>query len=638
MKHWDIDSASELYQINSWGGGFFCINDAGRVDVIAKRNNDTEHRLDLADLCHTLRQRNLHPPLLLRFSDVLKQRMQQLHQHFANAIADASYQGDYFGIYPIKVNQQRQVLEEITEFGAEYNWGLEAGSKPEMHAILAMLEEINGIIICNGYKDEAFIELALIACKLGKRVFIVIEKLNELHTTLQVAERLNVKPLIGLRCRLSANGVGMWADSGGDKSKFGLSANKILEAVAILKQHNKLDCLQLIHSHIGSQVSQIQYIKKAMQESARFYVELRQLGAPLQFIDIGGGLGINYDGSISGKPTSIDYSLQEYANNVVWAIRDVCDATAVPHPHILSESGRALVAHHSVLILDVLDSSCKQRKQLLTATECQSSTILKALWRSLQSLPTATTDEIREVLNDAIELRNDIKKMFLLGHCSLQERADTDALYWEIISKINDNLINKDILEGYLPNISQDMADRYFCNFSIFQSLPDAWAIEQVFPVIPLQDLHKKPDRKAILVDITCDSDGKIAKFPLKNGISSTLPVHSLSNTTEPYLLGVFLVGAYQEILGDMHNLFGGTHVVHVRMNDDGQYELEQIITGESVAEALEYVDYNENMLMDRMRRQLQHARDKKRISASEAKSFLASYRQGLASYTYLSK
>lgn len=623
---WSTEDTFELYQVEGWGNGFFGINEAGHMVAIP----DGEHTVDLKQLCDELAEKGLFPPFLLRFSDILKQRMGQIHERFMIAREESGFEGRYYGVYPIKVNQQRQVVEEIVEFGAEYNWGLEAGSKPELHATLAMLEDVEGLIVCNGYKDREFIELAMIGRKMGKRVFIVVEKPNELDMILEASARLDVEPLIGLRCRLATTSKGKWEDSGGDKSKFGLSAHELMDVVDTLKAAGKLNALRLLHFHIGSQVPRIRRIKQAMQEAARFYVELSRLGAPIEFMDVGGGLGVNYDGSISGTHTSVDYSLQEYANDIVWSLKAVCDDEGLPHPHIISESGRALVAHHSVMVIDVLGVTRRAREHVLNEPGEDAPMQLRQLWNTYSDFDRISP---REALHDVVSLREDVNRLFVLGHCSLAERAQADDLYWHMLTRLMKELDEEEAAE-LVPGIRSKMADRYFCNFSLFQSLPDAWAIDQLFPVVPIHRLNEEPERQAILVDITCDSDGKIQNFPLASGHSSTLPLHGI-NSGDDYLIGIFLTGAYQEILGDLHNLFGDTHAIHVRMDGD-QYELEQIVEGESVAGVLDYVQFNEKVLLDRMRRQLTQARSEGRLSASQANKFLRFYKDGLAGYTYL--
>jgi arginine decarboxylase len=625
-QSWNCGDSANLYQIGGWGDGFFSINGQGNVEAVI----DDDSRIDLKRLCDDLNQRGLRPPLLLRFADILKRRMGELHKRFAIACNQAEYPASYYGVYPIKVNQQRQVVEEVVEFGAKYNWGLEAGSKPELLAILALLDDVKGLIVCNGYKDQEFIELALIGQKMGKDVFIVVEKPNELGLILEGARRLQVKPLIGLRCRLSTTSHGLWDDSGGDKSKFGLAASELLDAINTLKEAQMLDCLRLLHFHIGSQVPQISSIKKAMQEAARYFVEAHRLGAPIDFMDVGGGLGVNYDGSISNNISSVDYSLQEYANDIVWTMKQVCEEESLPCPNIISESGRALVAHHAVLIVDVLGVSRRIGEIPPEAPDIKSPVQLRQLWETYNSIHEISP---REALHDAVALREDIGRLFSLGYASLADRARADDLYWRLMVELMP-LLDEDEAEQLIPGLQSRIADRYFCNFSVFQSLPDAWAINQIFPVMPIHRLDEKPSRQGILVDITCDSDGTIQRFPLEDGISQVLPLHK-EKQGETYLIGVFLIGAYQEILGDLHNLFGDTHAVHIR-KDGNSYELEQVIEGETVADVLDYVQFHETVLIDRMRRQVQNARHSGRLSAREANAFLSFYREGLKGYTYL--
>jgi arginine decarboxylase len=624
---WTVADAARLYQIDRWSGGFFRVNARGNLDALA----DPERRIDLKGLCDELASRGLHPPILLRFSDLLIRRMKELHQRFARAREEVGYRGKYYGVYPIKVNQQRQIVEEIVEYGAEFDWGLEAGSKPELHATLAMLESVEGLIVCNGYKDREFVELALMGLKMGKRVFVVVEKPDELPRILSVARRLKVRPLIGLRCRLAATSNGLWDDSGGDMSKFGLSPSDLLAAIERLRAVDMLDSLQMLHFHIGSQVPEMRRVKDAMQEAARFFVEARKLGAPIDLVDVGGGLGVNYGGGVSDATSCVNYSLQEYANDVVWILMQACDQANLDHPHIVSESGRALVAHHAVLVVDVAGVARRVDDSPLEEPGEGRPPQLYQLWETLRDLGHGLAP--REALHDAVALRADVTKLFSLGHASLADRALADDIYWRLMTRILERL-DGDELDRLMPRLRVQAADRYYCNFSVFQSLPDSWAIGQLFPVMPIQRLDEEPSRRALLVDITCDSDGTIKQFPVAGEISPTLPLHPLESG-DSYLIGIFMVGAYQEILGDLHNLFGDTHAVHVRMDGD-KYELEQVVAGESVAEVLDYVQFNERVLMDRMRRQLQKARDEGRISAREMVAFQRVYEEGLKGYTYL--
>jgi arginine decarboxylase len=489
---------------------------------------------------------------------------------------------------------------------------------------------VEGLIVCNGYKDQEFIDLAMMGRKMGKQVFVVVEKPSELDLILASSKRFGVEPLIGLRCRLAATSKGLWDESGGDNSKFGLSATELLDAINKLKAVGQLDSLRLLHFHIGSQVPRIRHIKEAMQEAARYFVEACRHGAPIEFMDVGGGLGVNYDGSIAGSTSSVDYSLQEYANDIVWTMKRICDEEGLPHPNIISESGRALVAHHSVLIVDVLGVTQRINETLPQEPAPDSLVQLRQLWEALVEFDTISP---REILHDAIAYREDVNKLFTLGHASLAQRAQADDLYWRLIERLMQTL-DEEELEQLAPGLTTRIADRYFCNFSVFQSLPDAWAIKQVFPVMPIHRLDEEPTRQGILVDITCDSDGTIRNFPLEEGRSAVLPLHPIKNSDD-YLIGLFLTGAYQEILGDLHNLFGDTHAIHIRMDGD-QYELEQVVEGESVAEVLDYVQFHETVLVDRMRRQLQDARHSGRLTAREANLFLRFYQEGLKGYTYL--
>jgi len=623
---WKTSDSASLYKVESWGGDYFRVNDQGNVAAITGAG----HSVDLKQLCDELAAKGLHPPLLLRFSDILKRRMQQIHKRFAIAIQVSGYRGDYYGVYPIKVNQQYQVVEEIVGFGADLHWGLEAGSKPELYAALAMLNHGDGIIICNGYKDQSFIELALMGLRLGRRLFIVVEKPNELDLILTTAKRIGVTPLIGVRCRLVTTSNGRWDDSGGDMSKFGLSASELLEAIGKLSSAGMLNALQLLHFHIGSQVPEVLRIKEAMQEAACFYTEICRLGAPIEFVDVGGGLGVNYDGSISNSVSSVDYSLQEYANSIVWTMQAVCKEQGLREPHLISESGRALVAHHSVLIVDVLATAGRGGNWPIVQPGVGSPPQLYRLWETLSAVGEIPD---RQALHDAVSLRADINRLFSLGHASLTERALAEEIYWRLLTNMARRLDDRE-LGQIMPDLALQAADRYFCNFSVFQSLPDAWAIGQIFPAMPIHRLDEEPTQQGILVDITCDSDGCIRQYPLLNGVLQTLPLHT-KRTGERYLLGIFLIGAYQEILGDLHNLFGDTHAVHVRRNGE-EHELEQIIQGESVADVLDHVQFHRTLLLERMRRQISSARQSGRISSAETEEFLNFYRNGLNGSTYL--
>ncbi|MBF0282056.1 MAG: biosynthetic arginine decarboxylase [Zetaproteobacteria bacterium] len=620
------DEVSNIYGISNWGKGLFEVGDHGELQVLLAGK-----KVSLKGVCDDLEARGLTAPLLIRFSDILQDRMRRIHGAFALAREEADYQGNYFGVYPIKVNQQSQVVEEVVEFGKAFQWGLEAGSKPELHAVLAMMEDIDGPIICNGYKDREFIYLALIGQKLGKQVFIVVEKMSELSIIIELSRQLQVTPLIGLRCRLATASEGKWKASGGEASKFGLSTEEILQAVETLKQEAMLHCLSLLHFHLGSQIPHIRHIKQALQEVGRFYVELRRLNAPIDYIDVGGGLGVDYDGSLSGSESSVDYSVDEYASNIVWELKAICDEESLPQPHIISESGRSLVAHHAVLIIDVLGTNQRANGAAVVMPDEHAPLPLRQLWETLEEL---NPKEARMLYHDAVAYREDMQRLFVLGHCRLEERALADSIYQNIMRQLQVWAQTDEALAEEMKESLALLRDKYFCNFSIFQSLPDAWAINQVFPVTPIHRLDEMPDRLGYLVDVSCDSDGRLSHFPCAGEVTNSLPLHPVRED-EDYLLGIFLVGAYQEILGDLHNLFGDTHAIHIRMDGD-TLEIEQIVEGESVAEVLEYVQFDEKVLLDRVRREFAKARTEGRVTASEANAYLRFYKEGLAGYTYL--
>ena len=624
---WSVEEASRLYGVDRWGKGLFAVNEKGEIVVRTR-----EGSVAVVEIVRELiRRHDLWPPVLIRFSDVLAERMQRIHEAFEEARREAGYRGRFIGVYPIKVNQQAQVVEEVAGYGRAFGWGIEAGSKPELHAALAMGEEIAGPIVCNGYKDAEFVYLALWGEKLGREVYLVVEKPHELDLILEMAARVGVVPRIGVRCRLAATGDGRWRDSGGDASKFGLSAAEVLAVVERLEALGRLDCLNLLHFHLGSQIPRIRHIRRAIQEAGRFYVELRRLGADVRIVDVGGGLGVDYDGSFSGGPSSVDYTIGEYAGTVLWELGSIADEAGLPHPDVIAESGRALVAHHAVLVVNVLATSRAAPPGRIHRPRKDAPLPLRQLWDVWDSL-----DELapREALHDALGYREDMQRLFVLGHARLADRALAERLFWRIVERL-DQQAGAELARELAP-LADALVDKYFCNFSVFQSLPDAWAIGQVFPVAPIHRLHEPPTRRGVLVDVTCDSDGRLARFPSRDGepAPKSLPLHELVGD-EDYFLGVFLVGAYQEILGDLHNLFGDTHAVHVRM-ENGRAHIEQIVEGESVAEVLDYVQFHERVLLDRMRREVARARDAGRIRAGEAAAFLRFFREGLAGYTYL--
>lgn len=631
MRRWRIEDSEELYNINGWGNGYFSVNEKGHVQVTPRKQEG--YSVDLSELMRELYLRDVSSPVLIRFPEILDNRIEKISQSFAIASEEYAYHAQNYIIYPIKVNQMRQVVEEIVSSGKRFNIGLEAGSKPELHAVLAINTDNDSLIICNGYKDESYIELALLAQKMGKKVFIVVEKLNELDLTIKIAKRLKVKPNIGIRVKLASSGSGKWEESGGDGSKFGLNSSELLEALEVLKTNKMEDCFQLIHFHIGSQITKIRRIKTALREAAQFYVQLHTLGFKIQYVDIGGGLGVDYDGTRSSfTENSINYSIQEYVNDSVFAFVDAANKNELPHPDIITESGRALTAHHSVLIFEVLETATLPAWPEDQEIEEDAHELVKELYNIWDTL---TQARMLEAWHDAQQIREESLDLFSLGMLDLKTRAQMEQLYFSIVREINITSNRAKHAPEELRQLSTLLPDKYFCNFSLFQSLPDSWAIDQVFPIIPIHRLDEKPDRTATLQDITCDSDGKISNFASQDGFRSAyLPVHSLKKD-ESYYIGVFLVGAYQEILGDLHNLFGDTNVVHVSTGENG-YKIDQVIDGESVAEVLEYAQYSPKKLVRTVETWVMSSVKQGKISVEEGKEFLSNYRSGLYGYTYL--
>ena len=631
MRKWRIEDSEELYNINGWGNGYFSINEKGHVQVTPRKQGGNS--VDLSDLMRELYLRDVAAPVLLRFPEILDNRIEKISNSFAISAKEYEYNAKNYIIYPIKVNQMRQVVEEIVASGKRFNIGLEAGSKPELHAVLAINTESNSLIICNGYKDENYLELALLAKKMGKQVYIVIEKLNELYLTIEIAKRLKVRPNIGIRVKLASSGSGKWEESGGDASKFGLNSSELLEAMEILQKNDLTDCFSLIHFHIGSQITKIRRIKTALREAAQFYVQLHAMGFKIEFVDIGGGLGVDYDGTRSSfTENSINYSIQEYVNDSVSAFVDAANKNDLPHPNIITESGRALTAHHSVLVFEVLETATLPEWPKDQDIQEDDHELVKELYNIWDSL---TQPRMLEAWHDAQQIREESLDLFSLGMLDLKTRAQVEQLYFSIAREINATSTRSKHAPEELRQLGTLLPDKYFCNFSLFQSLPDSWAIDQVFPIIPIDRLGERPDRTATLQDITCDSDGKISNFASQDGFRSTyLPVHSLRKN-EPYYIGVFLVGAYQEILGDLHNLFGDTNVVHVSTSESG-YKIDQIIDGESVAEVLEYAQYNPKKLVRTVETWVMSSVKQGKISVDEGKEFLSNYRSGLYGYTYL--
>ena len=633
MAKWTIDEAREHYNIKGWGAGYFDINSKG--NIVVRPDSKSAHHIDLKELVDDIQAKGYSLPVLIRFSDILKASIANLANSFQNSIDEYGFEGQYHGVYPIKVNQQRQVVEEIVKFGQPFNIGLEAGSKPELHAILAILDNPEALLICNGYKDEAFIRLALMSQKLGKKVFIVVEKLDELALIEKVARELGVQPNIGLRIKLVSAGQGRWSSSAGEHSKFGLNTMELMEALEIAKNKNILDCVKLIHFHLGSQITNIRRIKDSLKEVGRFYSELMKFGCNIQYIDVGGGLGIDYDGSRSTFASSTNYSVQEYANDVVYHLLEICKAEDLPHPNIISESGRAMTAHHSILVVNVLDVTSFPEWSDQIKISADVSEVVKEIFNVLDS---TSNKNLIESWHDAVHLKDAAQSQFLLGLISLADRAMTERIYWGICRKIEKLSSRLKFLPDDIRNLKTKLADKYFCNFSIFQSVPDSWAIDQVFPVVPLNRLHEEPDRDATLADITCDSDGRIDTFiGTHRGTENTLRVHSLE-PGESYSLCIFLTGAYQEILGDLHNLFGDTNTVHVSLKEDGSLNYEQIIEGEDVADVLDYVQFSADELAGRIDGFLIGCVQRGVVTQKEADDFLSLYKAGLDGYTYLVK
>ncbi len=630
MRKWKIEDSAELYNVQGWGIGYFGINAKGNATVSPLR--DRGPAIDLKEVMDELALRDTNAPVLLRFPNILDNRIEKISQCFDIAAQDFGFKGKAFNVYPIKVNQQRPVLEEMVRHGKKFNIGLEAGSKPELHAVLSIMDNPESLIICNGYKDAEFIELALLAQKMGKRIFIVVEKLNELKLIREVSRDLNVKPNIGMRVKLASSGSGKWEESGGDQSKFGLNSSELLEAVEFARREGLEESLKLIHFHLGSQITNIRKIKAGLREAAQFYVQLRQMGVPIEFVDVGGGLGVDYDGTRSANSNSVNYSIQEYANDVVYSMVTAADKSELPHPHVIAESGRALTAHHSVLVFNVLETTALPRwdEQQHPVTEDHHETVreLHAIYRNL------TTKGILESWHDALQLREDILDGFNMNLIDLPTRAMGERLFWSIAQKVHRLAADMKNPPFELQGLSKLLAEKYFCNFSLFQSLPDAWAIDQIFPIMPVHRHDEEPSSQVTLQDITCDSDGAIDRFIQSGELSRSLPLHPLK-PGEPYYLAAFLVGAYQEILGDLHNLFGDTNAVHVVCDGDG-YRIEQIIDGESVADVLDYVQFSAKKLVRDMETWVSASVKEGKITATEGKEFLANYRSGLYGYTYL--
>ena len=631
MRKWRIEDSAELYNINGWGLKYFSINDKGHIAVTPREGYAS---VDLKDVLDELQVRDVAAPVLLRFPDILDNRVEKISRCFKQAAKEYDYEAKNFIIYPIKVNQMREVVEEIVSHGKKFNIGLEAGSKPELHAVLATNIAENALIICNGYKDNDYIELALLAQKMGRRIYLVVEKLNELTLIAEVAKRLGIEPNVGIRIKLSSSGSGKWEESGGDQSKFGLNSSELLEALDFLTKNKMTSCLKLIHFHIGSQITKIRRIKNALREATQFYVQLTKMGFDVEFIDIGGGLGVDYDGTrSSSSESSMNYSIQEYANDSVSALVDACVKNGIKQPNIITESGRSLTAHHSVLIFDTLAATSLpvwNEKHEVGPDDHELSRELYDIWDKLDQ------PRLFESWHDALQIREEALDLFNLGMLDLRTRSQIEKLFWSIAREVGEIASGMKHAPEELRKIAKMLPDKYFCNFSLFQSLPDSWAIDQVFPIMPICRLDEKPTRMATIQDITCDSDGKISYYISGHGTTGSLPVHNIKDK-EPYYIGVFLVGAYQEILGDMHNLFGDTNAVHISVYKD-RYEIDQIIYGETVDEVLDYVQYNPKKLVRNVETWVTSSMKAGKITPEEGREFLSRYRSGLYGYTYLEK
>ena len=629
LRAWTVKDSTELYNVDGWGRHFFSINDAGNVQVTPAGPGSLP--IDLKELVDDLRSRGLNLPILIRFSDILRTRVEQLFSAFQSAIEDNEYKGSYRGVYPIKVNQQRHVVEELMQYGRPYHLGIEAGSKPELLVALALQENPEALILCNGYKDRAFIETALLAQKLGRQVIITMDRLGELDTILAAAADLDLRPVIGVRARLTTKGAGKWVESTGDRSKFGLTTAEIVATVERLRLLGMLDCLQLLHFHIGSQITNIRAIKDALREASRIFVELHALGANMRFLDCGGGLGVDYDGSQTNFHSSVNYTLQEYAADIVSQIAEACNARGVPHPDIVTESGRALVAHHSLLVYNVLATNEILIGQIPESVSSDEHPVIQQLWETYGSV---SRKNFQEAYHDALQIKEEAITGFNLGVLDLKARARVEGLFWATCEKILKIVRDLPYVPDELEGLEKQLSDTYYCNFSVFQSIPDHWAVRQLFPTMPIHRLNRPPTRRAVIADLTCDSDGKIDEFIDLRDTKSCLELHGTNG--EEYLLGTFLIGAYQEILGDLHNLFGDTDAVHVKIDGD-DYSVEHVVEGDSVTEVLSYVQYSKEDLISRVRRAVETALREKRLTMAESGRFMKRYEEALEGYTYLS-
>ena len=628
LEHWSTADAADLFEVARWGNGYFSVGPNGHL--LVHPDKDPTKSIDLKQLVDRLQVRGIDLPILLRFAEILQHRLGELHGVFATAMKDSGYRGEYCCVYPVKVNQQRQVVEEVLRFGKPYHFGLEAGSKPELLAVIALADNETPII-CNGFKDAEFIETAMLAQKIGRQIIPVVERFSELSLVLEYAEKLGVRPRIGMRVKLATRGSGRWQSSGGFRSKFGLTASELIKGLDLLAARGMEDCLQLLHFHQGSQITNIRHIKAALNEASRIYTELVKRGAGLRYLDVGGGLGVDYDGSQTNFESSVNYSLQEYANDVVYHVQNACDEAGVPHPTIISESGRAIVAYHSMLIFGVLGVSEQGGMGEVQEPAADAEQPLHDLWESYQNI---NIRNLLESYHDAQQSLDTAMNLFASGYLPLDQRSAVENIYWAICRRICKLTKSLDCVPEELEGLEAALSDTYFCNFSLFQSIPDSWAIKQLFPVMPIHRLNERPSRAAVLGDVTCDSDGKIDQFIDRRDVKRTLPLHTWQS--EPYYLGAFLIGAYQEILGDLHNLFGDTNAVHVSTDERGEVVVDAVIKGDTVREVLDYVEFDSNQLVQRLRDSIEQAVREGRICDSQAGRFLKFYEEGLGGYTYL--
>ena len=631
-RRWTVQDSRELYNVANWSNGYFGINDAGRL--VMHPEGAAGPSLDVKELVDEVGTRGIGLPLLIRFSNILKARIVELNEAFRKAIADYGYGAPYKGVYPIKVNQHKYIVEEIVHYGRQYHYGLEAGSKPELLAVMAMLDDPEALVVCNGYKDEEYVESALFASKLGRTVIMVVEKMSELALIRAVSQRTGIAPRIGMRAKLATRGSGHWEASGGDRSKFGLTAQELMEAIGYLREHEMLDSFELLHFHLGSQISAIRSVKDALREAVRFYCELHKLGVPLKYLDVGGGLGIDYDGSQTNFQSSMNYSMQEYANDIVFQTGDMCNEAGVPHPTLVSESGRAVVAHHSILVVDVLGVGEFTVGNLPEQLPTTVPPTVRNLWDTYRDV---TRKNVIESYHDAVGYKDESLTLFSLGHLSLEERVLAEKLFWAICQRVQRLTRELPELPEELAGLERLLSDTYFCNFSMFQSVPDSWAIDMLFPIMPIHRLEEEPTRRAVLADITCDSDGKIDHFIDRRDVKAVLELHPFVPDKD-YHVGIFLIGAYQEILGDLHNLFGDTNTVHVSLEEGGGYRIDHVVAGDTVTEVLNYVSYSREDLVVRVRRAAEDAVRAGRMTLEETRRLVRMYEGGLSGYTYLER